>query len=66
MRGDRNQEYMKDAASFQRNYFAEETDIGVVRLKENQAYWRKKETFDGYISDFLEDINDLFVGVSTD
>lgn len=65
VRRDRDHEYLKDAARFQRNYFAEENDIGVLRLKENQAYRREKQTFDGYLSEFLEDMNELFVDVET-
>lgn len=60
--GDAN--YLKNAAKLQRSHFKDATSLGVIRLKENEGYRRHRDEFDGYISDFLDDLAELFVDVS--
>jgi len=57
MHGD--QEYLQQAASFQRNYFSNTNAMGVIRLKENEGYKEHRIEFDDYISDFLNDLREL-------
>ncbi len=52
--------YLQRAIQIQQTYFAQETDLGVLRLKENEGYRQYRGEFDVYISDFLEDMRDLF------
>ncbi len=53
-------EYVKNAAKLQRNHFADDTSVGVIRLMENEGYRRHRDEFDGYIPDFLDDMAELF------
>lgn len=56
-------EYVQNAAKIQRNHFADDTSEGVIRLMENEGYQRHRDEFDGYISDFLDDLEALFTEV---
>ncbi len=60
---DGNADYVKNAANLQRNYFTDDTSLGVIRLKENEEYRRHREEFDGYIADFLADMEEIFSDV---
>jgi len=55
------QPHLHRADEIRAQYFAEETDLGVLRLKENVLYQRHRDEFDVYIPDVLQDLRDLFV-----
>ena len=52
--------YLQRAIQIQQTYFAQETDLGVLRLKENEGYRQYRDEFNVYVADFLEDMRDLF------
>jgi len=50
---------VQKAASIRREYFSAETDLGVIRLKENINYQNAKSELDKHIADFLGDLKEL-------
>ncbi len=57
------EEYLRRAAYFQRDYFGNETGVGVMSLRGNEGYRRNHTEFDGYIDPFIEDLRQLFENV---
>src|SRR5690554_1875716 len=60
---DNDTKYLKNAAQYQRSYFGANTSLGILRLKENEGYRRRRNEFDQYIPDILADIAELFADV---
>jgi hypothetical protein len=52
--------HVKEAAAIRRTHFADRNGKGVLRLRENQAYRTNRETYDGYLDDFIRDLDELF------
>lgn len=55
-------DYIQQAIAIQREFFAQTSDLGVQRIRENKTYKRHSNLFDAYLSDFVNDMNDLFSG----
>ena len=60
---DGNADYVKNAAKLHRRHFSDETSEGTILLKEIEGYRRRRDEFDGYIDDFLDDLRELFAEV---
>jgi hypothetical protein len=41
-------------------YFADEYDIGIIRLKENELFRKNTVVYDSYITSFINDLKELF------
>lgn len=54
--------YLQDAIDIQQQHFAEESDLGILRIRENEVYRRHEAEFDEYLPDVISDLNDLFSG----
>jgi len=52
-------QYVQKAASIRKEYFSADTDLGVIRLKENVNYQNDRSELDKYIDDFLSDLKEL-------
>lgn len=53
-------EYIQQAIAIQREFFAETSDLGIQRIRENRTYAQHAEEFDRYLPSFVNDMNDLF------
>lgn len=54
------QNYIRSAIEIVEMYFSSPNDLGVIRLKENEAYRRAKDEFDTYVADFIGDLKEMF------
>jgi len=54
--------YLQKAIDIQRRHFADEGDLGVLRIRENKVYQRHEAEFDDYLPHVIGDLNDLFSG----
>ncbi len=54
--------YLKEAIDIQQRHFAEEDDLGILRIQENEVYQRYEAEFDEYLPEIVDDLNDLFSG----
>lgn len=52
--------YIKSAVTIVKNYFSKDTELGIIRLQENESYKRDKVEFDSYMSNFISDLKELF------
>ncbi|MDX9925615.1 MAG: hypothetical protein RBS48_12700 [Ignavibacteriaceae bacterium] len=41
-------------------YFISESQMGIVRLRENQNYKKDKKEYDSYIAEFISDLKEIF------
>ena len=48
--------YMKKAAGIRKADFSSRTGIGLLRLRENEAYKQERELYDKYLEPFIEDL----------
>jgi hypothetical protein len=55
--------YLKEAARIRNEFFTMRTDRGLIRLRENTNYQERQEEFDGYLHDFINDLDDLLADV---
>lgn len=55
------QEYIKSSINIIKQDFNQSSDLGVIRLQENELYRRSRQEFDTYIPDYLIDLKDLFL-----
>lgn len=54
-----NSDYVKTSQKIIKEYFSDVTQMGIIRLKENELYDRNKDEFINYISDFIRDLKEL-------
>jgi hypothetical protein len=54
--------YMKKAVAIRKACFSDPMAVGIIRLRENEAYRRNRETLDGYLGQFIQDLAELFPG----
>lgn len=57
---DKDCDYLKKACQISQKNFTNLTDMGIIRLKENQNYRNQREEFEPTLPSFLEDLKDLF------
>ena len=55
-----NEEYVVEAKRVCGAFFGDATEMGVIRIKENERYQTQRAEYDAYIEPFLEDLSDLF------
>ena len=48
--------------NIQQQHFADEDDLGILRIQENEVYRRYEAEFDEYLSNIVGDLNELFSG----
>lgn len=58
---ERNKNYIQESILIIKTYFSSSTDLGIIRLKENELYKKYKVEFDNYIEFFIEDLKTLFM-----
>jgi len=54
--------YMKKAAGVRKADFSSRTGLGLLRLRENEAYKQERELYDTYLEPFIEDLAALLPG----
>jgi hypothetical protein len=52
--------HLQEAISIQQEYFSETSDLGIIRIQENQTYQRHEDEFDSYLPEVIDDLNTLF------
>lgn len=52
--------YLRRAVQIRKECFSKVTDVGLLRLQENQSYRRNRATYDSYLERFVEDMAELF------
>ena len=56
------EDYLQAAINIQQQHFADEDDLGILRIQENEVYRRYEAEFDEYLSNIVGDLNELFSG----
>ncbi len=52
-------DYLQKAREIRRAYFADESAVGFIRMRENEAYRARRGEYDGYIANVIEDLAEL-------
>ncbi len=56
------QDHIQTATDIQQRFFSDSSDLGVVRIQENELYQRYEAEFDEYLPNVVGDLNELFSG----
>lgn len=56
------EDHIQTAIKIQQRFFSEVSDLGIVRIQENELYQRYGYEFDEYLPNIIEDLNELFSG----
>ena len=54
--------YMRKAVEIRKADFSRKTGLGLLRLRENEAYKQERELYDKYLESFIEDLAALLPG----
>lgn len=53
-------DYIQSSRDIITNFFLDNNDLGIIRLRENKLYQREKNEYDNYIPFFISDLKALF------
>ncbi len=56
----RGQDYLTEALRIRKENFSQRSDIGSIRLQENESYQQNRRIYDQYLEFFIKDLVDLF------
>jgi hypothetical protein len=54
--------YLREAIAIQQEFFANPSDLGAQRIRENKIFQRHEAEFEEYLPNVIKDLNDLFSG----